>query len=90
MFARYVPFSSFFRFSSPAPQRRKSPFDRLPDLDNALINALLLAQDEQQPSRALVQSAINESVVRVSGEPLTKAVSLRSLRNWAIAAATRF
>jgi len=53
---------------------------------NDLISALQLSDDPDQPSPALVQSAINETVHRTARARLARAVRLRSLRRWAISA----
>ncbi|MFW5841532.1 MAG: hypothetical protein ACOCZE_13195, partial [Planctomycetota bacterium] len=58
----------------------------LPEVRNDLINAILLAEDDQQISAELVQQAIYESQSRSEQIDLRRSVSLRPLRNWSIAA----
>ncbi|MBN1555295.1 MAG: hypothetical protein JXA11_11160 [Phycisphaerae bacterium] len=52
---------------------------RRPELRNDLINTVQLARDADQPSPALVQSAIYETVGRVGHVDLRRSVSLRPL-----------
>ncbi|MHC4717561.1 MAG: hypothetical protein ACYS5V_11365, partial [Planctomycetota bacterium] len=53
---------------------------------NDLISALQLSDDPHPPSADLVQSAIHETVRRTARTPLAGAVTLRSLRRWALSA----
>lgn len=58
----------------------------LPGLRNGLINSVLLSRDADQPSPALVQCAIRETLLRVGSADVRRCVSLKPLRNAALPA----
>ncbi len=58
-----------------------------PQLRNGLINSLLLSRDADQPSPALVQCAIRETLQRVSRADVRGCVSLKPLRTAGLVAA---
>jgi len=57
-----------------------------PELRNDFINSILLSNDRQQVSPELVQLAIHEAARRSSHIDMSPATSMRTLRNWSIAA----
>jgi len=57
-------------------------------LRNNLINAVLLADDADQPSSHLVQQAIDESARSAQHVDFVRAVPTRPLKRWALAAAS--
>ncbi len=57
-----------------------------PKVRNDLINAVLLAEDQDQASSLLVQLAIRESTLRARRIKLVRSVSWRPLERWAVAA----
>jgi len=59
---------------------------RLPQLGNNLINTILLAEDADRWSGALVERAIGEAAAEARGVDLAQAVSHRRLRRWTLAA----
>ncbi|MBI5725272.1 MAG: hypothetical protein HZA50_15035 [Planctomycetes bacterium] len=57
----------------------------LPQARNDLINSLLLAGDSAQPSRELVQQAINEAMGRARRLDLAASVPVKPAKKWALA-----
>jgi len=60
---------------------------RLPQLGNNLINTILLAEDADRWSGALVERAIREAAAEARGVDLSQAVSRRRLKRRTVAAA---
>ena len=58
-----------------------------PELRNDLISAVLLADDDHQPSPELVQHAINEAAQRTRRLEWDRTVSKRPIRRWGLVAA---
>ena len=58
-----------------------------PELRNGLINAVLLSDDDAQPSPPLVQQAINESTQRARRLDWASSASATPLKRWALIAA---
>jgi hypothetical protein len=59
---------------------------RLPELGNSLINTILLAEDADRWSPALLERAIGEAAAGARGVALDAAVSEKRARRWALAA----
>ncbi|KKK91067.1 hypothetical protein LCGC14_2716690, partial [marine sediment metagenome] len=58
------------------------------EVRNGLINAVQLSTDQMQPSPAMVQKVIDETLRRTAKVPLARAVKMRSLKRWTISAST--